>query len=326
MKILVLGALGMMGKYLIHDLVSSGHDVVASDYQEIGSNILHSWKERIPYFKIDITKPETFRALDEQHFDSVVLLAGLMPATMSGYHPEKYFEVNTLGTLNVLNFCKEKNIPQIIFMLSHSDMAGYWGQKDAISPYAPPAFVYGNDHSVYSVSKRAAVELIKHFHAECNLKYAVFRCPNIYAWQQDDYFYVNGIKKEIGWRKIVKKACASEDVEIWGDCKIKKDIVYIKDLTWMIRTSIEKQIESSIYNVGTGQASSLEEQILAIIQTFSPKNNPSKIIYRPDINVKLNNHHYDIENVIQELGYKPQYPLQKMFDDMKKEKEELEQA
>lgn len=181
--------------------------------------------------------------------------------------------------------------------------------------------MYGNDHTVYAISKRAVLDLIKHYHAECGLKYAVFRCPNIYSWDQDDYFYVNSEKKEIGWRRVVKKAVNSEDIEIWGDADTKKDLVYVKDLTWMIRAAIEKQIEHSVYNVANGEASSLKEQMITIAETFNPVGKPSKIIYRPDKKVALNNHHYNIDNAVQELGYRPKYFLKEMFEDMKEEYE-----
>lgn len=75
-----------------------------------------------------------------------------------------------------------------------------------------------------------------------------------------------------------------------------------------------------IFSLSTnGESSSLKEQIITIAETFNTNGKPSKIIYRPDKKVVLNNHHYSIDNAVQELGYKPKYFLKEMFADMKKE-------
>lgn len=319
MKVLIIGAFGMIGKYLVQEFVDAGHVVLAA-----GRNVpvINPFDDKVSLVRIDMTKPETFENVMDKDIDVVVHLAGIMPATMSEYKPERYFYVNTIGSLNVLEFCKQRNVKQIIYTLTHSDLAGYWGQKGAIDPYSEPKFTYGNDHTVYAISKRVVVDLIKHYHADTGIKYAIFRCPNIYSWNQDDYFYVNSVKREIAWRTVVRKAIKGENIEIWGDADTRKDLVYVKDLTWMIRSAAEKQIEHSIYNVANGQSSSLKEQMLTIAKVFNPSDKKSKIIYRPDKKVILNNHHYSIDNAVNELGYKPKYFLTEMFEDMKKEMEQ----
>ena len=62
--------------------------------------------------------------------------------------------------------------------------------------------------------------------------------------------------------------------------------------------------------------------MLTIAKVFNPSDKKSKIIYRPDKKVILNNHHYSIDNAVNELGYKPKYFLTEMFEDMKKEMEQ----
>lgn len=100
---------------------------------------------------------------------------------------------------------------------------------------------------------------------------------------------------------------------------VPRDIVYIKDFMQMIRLAIEKEIDAAIYNVSTGVSTTLEEQIKTIIEVFSPSDKPSKIIYRPDIEILEMNQQYSIENAVQELGYRPQYFCREMFEDMKQE-------
>lgn len=316
MNIVVLGASGMIGLYLVDDLLKQGHHVVATGRRP---EISQYFTDRnIPYINVDITKIDDFKKLPQNDVDVVIHLAAIMPATMSGYIPRKYFEINSIGTLNVLEYCKDIGVKQILYTESHSDMGGYWGKK-VIDPYDNYSLLYGNDHTVYIISKIAGLELIKHYHASCGLSYAVFRCPNIYSYHPDMFYYADGQKKDVAYRILIKKAINSEPIEIWGDCQTQKDIVYVKDLTQMMTKAISKKITHGIYNVSTGVATSLDEQIRGIIEVFSPKENPSPIIYCPDKKVHLNNHQYSIENAKHDLGYEPKYFYKEMLEDMKKE-------
>ncbi|WP_199520780.1 MULTISPECIES: hypothetical protein [Clostridia] len=97
-----------------------------------------------------------------------------------------------------------------------------------------------------------------------------------------------------------------------------------------------KNIEHSWYNVGTGIPVTLEEQIRTIIDVFSPKDNPSTIVYRPekkagggflmDISNAKEELGYepkydvrmDISNAKEELGYEPKYDVRALFEDYKR--------
>lgn len=318
MKVLIVGATGLIGLYLVDDLLKAGHEVIATGRNF--KNKEYFTKRGVSFLQLDITNIDDFDRLPQEGVDVVVHLAAIMPATMSGYDPKKYIDINVVGTMNVLEYCKKTKVKQILYTESHSDVGGHWGKK-TIDPYENYSIRYGDDHTVYIVSKIAALELIKHYHSECGLAYAVFRCPNIYAHHPSKFFFVNGKKREVAYRKLITKAINSEPIEIWGDCKTAKDIVYVKDLTQMMVSSIDKTIQSSIYNVSTGVATSLEDQIKGIISVFSPNRNPSKIIYRPDIKVHLNNHHYSIKNAEMELEYKPKYYYISMLEDIKREME-----
>ena len=315
-KVIIFGAGGLIGMNLCRSLSSVGMEIIPT----ARSNRYHSFYESLglKFEIIDITDRKDFNKLPESGVDVVVLAAAYLPAAMKGYHPEQYIENNTLGALNVLEYCRRAHVKQIIYFQSHSDVSGHWG-NGLIDPYTPKSVNYNNDHSVYVISKIAAEELIKHYHAAYGLSYCVLRCPNIYAWQPREFYYYNGEKKYIAYRKIIRQAINSEPIEIWGNCKVKRDMVYIKDLEQLVIKSIEKEVDSSIYNVSTGEGTTLEEEIKAIVRVFCPSNSPSPIIYRPEISVIESNHRYSIDNAVKEIGYEPQFDCEAMFRDMKKE-------
>ena len=311
-KVAIFGAAGLIGTYLT-DYLHDKYEVCAITNKK-DCSIKY---DNVNYLNCSITNTDNFSNLPK-NIDTVVMLAGLLPAGMSEYHPEEYFKVNTIGMLNVLEYCRKTNVKQIIYTQTHSDVKKLWGTT-AIDAYSKPAIDYNNDHTVYTISKISAFELIKHYKEAYGINYAVFRCPNIYAWHPDTYYYLNGKKTVVAYRLFIKNAMNSLPIEIYGDGNSKRDVVYIKDLNQMIYKAIEKNIENGIYNVSNGVAISIEEQVKATIKVFSPSDKPSEIIYRPDKKVENLNYHYDISNAISDLDYCPKFFIEEMLLDMKKE-------
>lgn len=313
-KIVIFGATGLIGSYLTDYFAQNSNHIIYAVKNNRDFSIKY---ENVHYCHCSISDKDSFVNLP-QKADVVIMLAGVLPAGMNKYEPEKYFEVNTIGVLNVLEYCRRTQIKQIIYTQTHSDVKELWGKK-TILPYEKPAIDYNNDHTVYVISKNAAVDLIKHYYAAYGLHYVILRCPNIYAWHPDEYYYLDGHKQIIAYRYFIKRATASLPIEIYGNKKSKRDVVYIKDLIQMVDKAVLKDIKHSVYNVSNGKAISVEQQVMDIISVFSPKDKPSEVIYRPEIKVSGLNYHYDIKNAVKELEYQPKYFHREMLEDMKKE-------
>ena len=118
---------------------------------------------------------------------------------------------------------------------------------------------------------------------------------------------------------FIDKAIAGEDIEIWGNPQMKRDVVYVKDLTQMFILAIEKEIKRGKYNVSNGTELTLDQQVKDTIEVFSSPDKKSKIIYRPEMKIKDIKYHYDISNAVTDLGYKPKYFHIEMLKDMKEE-------
>ncbi len=155
------------------------------------------------------------------------------------------------------------------------------------------------------------------------IKRFIFRLPTIYLWSPIDYYYVDGIKHKIGYRTLIDKAIAGEDIEVWGDPTRLKDMVYVKDFCQMLYKALFVDRNEGYYNVGTGIGTSLLNQIQGIIDVFSGSNKTSKIIFRPDL-PNAPQYIMDIEPAKIELSYSPQYDYIKMLKDFKKAMESHE--
>ncbi len=315
-KVIVLGATGSLGTYFVDYLVEQGIEVIACGRK---TEVKEYYQKRnIEYISIDMTKSEEFSKLPKEGVSALVLISGAMPSRMEGYKPHTYIEVNTLGTLNALEYARKAKVEKFLFTQSHSDVAGHWNTGKMIKADAPRSLNLKGDHAVYIISKNAAVDLIEHYHQDYGLKTFIFRLPTIYLYRPILEMFVNGKNAPIGYRYFIDKAMKSEPIEIWGDPSVSKDIVYVQDFNQMLFKALKANLEKGFYNVASGKSTSLENQIRGIIEVFSPKNNPSEVIYKPEKN-NQNSYHYDIQNAVDDLGYSPDFDYIAMLEDMAEE-------
>lgn len=317
-NIVVFGASGNTGSYLVEYAQkyfnNKEYNIIA-----VGKRKTNYFdKFSISYYSVDITNRKAMDILPKKDIHAVIMLAGVLPAHMETYSPESYIKNNTLGALNVLEYCRQVKADRILYSQTFFDIFNSLSQDKPLDPYTERNFMYTGDHAVYVISKNAAVDLIKHYQAEYGIKGFVFRLPNIYKYSNNEYFYLDGVKKKKGLCVLIDKAIHSEPIEIWGDPNYKKDMVYIADYCQMLCKAITASCNGGIFNVGTGNPVTLEEQIKTIVEVFSPKDNPSPITYRPDkkggFGVCM-----DISNAINELEYSPEYDCKKLFETYKKE-------
>jgi UDP-glucose 4-epimerase len=319
-KIIVLGSAGNLGRYFLdylnEHIDKTKFEIIATGTKDEYPFTFYKGK----YIKLNIMDKESFENLPQKEVLAVVDFAGILPAYDSKNDPEKYFDINIKGTMNVLNYCKKVKADRIIYTQTWSDLNGYLKEEKPLQPYWDYKPIRKGDHAIYCISKIAAVELMKNYYSEYGLKYFIFRLPNIYLYSPDEFYYVNGIKTYISYRYMIEKAINGEDIELWGNPKKGKDIIYIKDLCQMIFKSLFCELDNGIYNAGTGIKTSMLEQIEGMIKVFNPKGKKSKIIMKPEKR-DCDDFVMDITNIKNDLGYKPEYTYIKYLEDYKKEKE-----
>ena len=315
-NIIVIGATGGTGVHLTRYLSTQGYRVYATGQKE--RNVDYFRSPNVTYQALDVTKAEEFDKLPNADIKCLVLLAGMMPSRMEGYDPFRYIDVNISGTMNTLEFCRKHKIPKIIFMQSHADVSGHWNTGSFIPADAPRALNYKGDHAMYIISKCTAVDMIEHYHQEFGIQSIVLRLPTIYSYMPAATLYVDGKVQDMACMYMIERAVRGEEIEIWGDPTKAKDIVYIKDFIQIVGAAITSDTAQGIYNVGTGIPTSLEEQILGIVEVFSDANKRSNVVYRPEKRSQTS-YLYDISRTEQDLNYKVAYPYRRMLEDMKAE-------
>lgn len=317
-KIIVFGATGNVGSYLVkyssEFFDGSEFEIIATGRKK--TNVFDQFG--VKYIDVDITKPDDFSKLPTDDVYAAIMLAAVIPSYMSKYNAEAYLNTNIMGTYNVLEYCRKVKADRILYSTTVFDISLYAQDGLVLKPDMPKNFSYKGDHAVYVISKNTALELIEHYHQEYGLKKFVFRFPTIYEYSPYQYYYPNGVKTMRPLYKAINNAINSLPLEIWGDPGYAKDMVHVYDCSQMICKAVLVNREEGFYNVGTGIPVTLQEQCEAIIEVFSPKDNPSQIIYHPDA-PNGGGFLMDITNAKEELGYVPKYTVKMLFEDYKYE-------
>ena len=316
-KILILGATGNTGSFLVdyalHYFNAEEYEIIAS-----GRRKTSFFKEKgIEYYPVDITIENDFSILPQEGVYAVMLLAAQIPSYMNEYKPKKYVDSIITGAFNVLEYCRKCKVDRIIYTQTVFDVSSY-PHDLIIQPNVNRNFSYVGDHAVYVISKNTAIEFIEHYYQEYGLKKFIFRLPTIYSYSPYPYYFPNGVKTMRPVYQMINKAINSEPIEIWGDPNYAKDMVHVNDFSQMLCKAVEVNKKDGFYNVGTGIPVTLEEQIRTIISVFSPKENPSQVVYRPE-KPSTGGFLMDITNAKEELGYEPIYDCRELFEDYKKE-------
>lgn len=316
-KIIIFGATGNVGSYLTIYANSffnkNEFEVIASGRRK--TDVFSEYG--IEYISVDITKEEDFKNLPTKDVYAIMLLAAQIPSYMDNYDARKYLDSIIIGGYNVLEYAKKVNADRILYTQTVFDVSLY-PHDHILDPYDKPNFSYKGDHAVYVIAKNTMLELIEHYHEEYGLKKFIFRLPTIYGFSPYPYYFPNGIKTKRPLYQMIEKAEKGETIEIWGDGKYAKDMVHVYDFSQMLCKAVLVNRDSGFYNIGTGIPVTIEEQVKTIVDVFSPKDNPSKIVYRLD-KESGGGFLMDITNAKEELGYVPKYSCRDLFEDYKKE-------
>ncbi|MBU3127164.1 NAD(P)-dependent oxidoreductase [Clostridium tagluense] len=319
-KIIIFGATGNTGAYLVdyclENLDQTQYEIIAVGRRKTD----YFTKRGIAYYSVDISKINQFEKLPTEGIFAILLLAGILPANMEGYHPMEYINCNIIGAFNVLEYCRKTNVDRVIYTQTIRDIGENIGKIQHLKHDMIRNFSYTGDHAIYVITKNTAVDLIEHYHQEYGIKRFIFRLPTIYSYSPNEYYYVDGIKNKMAFRHMIDQAITGKSIEMWGDPNKAHDVVYVKDFCQMLCKAITVDQDRGFYNVGTGIPISLKEQIEGMIEVFSPDNHSSKITLCPD---KPNSRSYsmDISNAVEELGYAPKYDYIGYLRDFKSEME-----
>lgn len=268
-KAIVLGATGQLGCYSALALKDNGYDVVAIGRRKSDGGFFATRDIRF-VGGFDISKSESFDLLPQEKYDVVVNMAGTMPA-----HADRrlmpYVQSIVVGTVNLCNWMKALGVKRIVFNTTPSDVVDYWGTTEPIDDDAIRSFPKnGNDHAVYAICKRAACDILEHERIADGFEPCIFRHFMVYGWHPDAYYYLDGEKRMLPWRYMIRRCINGQDLEVYGDSSRLKELLYIKDFAAAVVRAAETHI-CGIFNLPGYKPYSLDEMVDGILTAFATK-------------------------------------------------------
>lgn len=318
---IIIGASSFIGVYTVDEFVKQGCKVVVTGRKNKFKE--HYDKIGVNYINLDLTKKDDFERLPKDGVEGVILLGGLLPANVDSNLDDNaadYFEVNTIGTINVLEYCRKNKINRVISTCSYADVRGEWGKK-VITEDEPRNFIYTGDHAVYVFSKNAANDMLEYYNQQHGMKNAWFRFPPVYGVGPHDSLYVNGVLKRSGLKIFIDNASKGKDICIFGDKNLSRDIAYVKDVAHAFYLAMNSEKTYGLYNMSSGKGVTLQEQAEVIAELWAPsENKKSKITYRPEIVNNTPSYLFSMEKAKRDFGFVPKYADFKiMMKDYKKD-------
>ena len=324
--VLIIGASSFIGVHTADEFLKQGSEVCVTGRNNKFRGYYES--KGVKYFNLDLTEKEDLRKLPED-IDGIILLSGLLPANseadlVSEENAADYFYVNTIGTINVLEFARKRGIKRVISTCSYADVANSWCKDKAITEQEPRGYKYSGDHAVYVFSKNAASDVMEYYNQQYGMKNAWFRLPPVYGVGPHGSLRINGVVKKSGLQIFMEKAVKGEDITIFGDKDLSRDVVYVKDVAHAFYLAINSPDTYGLYNMTSGRGVTLEEQAKTIAKVFaSNPDKQSEIKYDPSVNNNTPSFLFSIKKAHDDFGYTPEYAdFEIMMRDYKKDIED----
>jgi len=281
MRYLITGGAGFIGTNFADCLLSRGNKVfIVDNFSKKGSRLNINWliqkhnKRRLTIIEADIRSDTQILERLITQVDVIYHLAAQTAVTISIKNPREDFEVNLLGTFNLLEIIRRKN-PKAILIYSSTNKV--YGELQNISiKEGKTRYFYRNLngiselhpldlYSAYGCSKGSADQYVRDYSRIYGLSTVIFRQSCIYGPHQF------GVEDQ-GWVAwFIIASLFGKKITIFGDGKQTRDILYVDDLfsVWDLATKNIKKVKGEIFNIGGGPNNSIS--VIELLSTLERK-------------------------------------------------------
>lgn len=276
MKTIITGGAGFIGSNAASRYLRRGdHVIVVDNLSREGVQKNLDWLQgqgSLEFVRLDIRHGEELAKLFRKHRDAdrMLHLAAQVAVTTSVTSPREDFEINALGTFNVLEAVREAGISAPILYSSTNKVygemtdVGVAEQKGRYGYQSLPSGVSEDRnldfHSPYGCSKGAADQYFIDYHRIYGLRTIVFRQSCIYGYRQfgaEDQGWV-------AWFMIASQL--DRPITVFGDGKQVRDVLFVDDLldAYDAAFAAGDRAVGKAYNIGGGS-----QNILSLLELLA---------------------------------------------------------
>lgn len=291
MRVLVTGGAGFIASHIVDELIKLYHDVCIVD--NLSSGKVKNINEEAKFYNCDITDKDKLKLIFEiQGPEIVIHHAAQIDVQTSLRKPAFDAENNIVGTINILECCREFGIRKIIYP---SSAAVYGNPRylpvDENHPVDPISF--------YGISKHTPEHYIKAYAQLYDIKYTIFRYANVYGIRQDP-------KGEGGVISIfVDKLLNNETPFIFGDGEQTRDFIYVKDIVQANILALRKG-DNEVLNISTNKAIKING-LFKVMKDIS--GSIASFIYKEARKGDVMHSYLDNKRAEEKLGWKVEFGL-----------------
>jgi len=274
---LITGGAGFIGSNYAARLLARGEQVTILDnLSRAGAPLNLEWlrstfgDDSFEMIKGDVRDPIVMKKV-AAHADVVVHLAAQVAVTTSVTNPREDFEINALGTFNVLEAVRDAPTKPIMLFASTNKVYGGMDDVPVIEkstrweydglPFGAAETQPLDFHSPYGCSKGTGDQYVRDYARIYGLRTVVFRQSCIYGLRQF------GIEDQ-GWVAwFVIAAITGRPISIYGDGKQVRDLLFVNDLVAAYDAAIDRIDVSAghVFNIGGGR-----DKTISIWTEFAP--------------------------------------------------------
>ena len=284
MRVLITGGAGFIGCNTAKKMGGNGWDIVILDnFSRKGSEKNLTWlRDQISFdfINMDIRNgPEINRVIVNGHFDVIIHLAAQVAVTTSVINPREDFEINALGTLNMLEAIRNHSADTILINASTNKVYGQL--SDVLVRETDKRFEFTQHslgiaekqpldfHSPYGCSKGAADQYTVDYARIYGLRCVNFRQSCIYGYRQF------GVEDQ-GWVAwFIIAHVLGRPISVYGNGKQVRDILFIDDLVAAYEQAIYliDSVSGQTFNMGGGVDNTLSLlELIEFLERISGKN------------------------------------------------------
>jgi UDP-glucuronate 4-epimerase len=295
---LVTGAAGFIGARTSELLIKDGHSVVGLDnmndaYDPRMKEYRLERLRSMPGFrfhKLDISNKSVIDPFKDEKFDGVINLAARAGVRFSVEDPWVYVETNMIGTLNMLEICRQTGTKKFIVASTSS----IYGEDP---PYPTPESAPSSEPlQPYAASKKGAEAMCHAYHHLYGIDVSVVR-----------YFTVYGPagRPDLSIFRFVQWISEGRPVRVNGDGEQSRGFTYIDDIARGTILAL-KPVGHEIINLGGHEVITINNLIKLIEEVVGKK---ADVQYGPPNPADMFTNWADVSKAGQLLGWEPQFNM-----------------
>jgi UDP-glucose 4-epimerase len=292
---LVTGGSGFIGSHVVDRLVAEGAaEVVVFDARLRPQNLKQAVESgRVRTLEGDVSDPEALReALGRA---SGVFHMAVLPLGPCSEDPRRCLEVNVEGTFNVLESAKDAGVKKVVF----SSASSVYGDTNETMDESHPL----GARTMYGASKIAGEYLVHALGDLYDLDYVILRYMNVYGPRQEGGLVIN----------VLRRIRGGERPTIMGDGSQSFDFVHVADVASANVRAMASDVTGESFNVGGGNEVTVRQIVDSLLEATGSSLEPD---IRADEKVPMTRRVGSSERAMAELGWQPEFDLQRGLGDV----------